>query len=379
MRPSRPGGRLVLALGMVAALAACSSAPTNAPATPPPAAAAVEGIATVDAIVERAAHTATPLLDGRVLVTGGCVIDGCGEATDTSEVFDPAAGTFALTATMTTPRSGHSATQLPSGDVLLVGGYAAEGQPPLDSAELYEAATGRFIPAGAMAVGRGAHSAALLPDGRVLVSGGWIGRRTFTDTVEIWDPRTRAFTSAAPLASTRGGATATALSSGEVLVVGGEDPPAQGLRTTEIYDPRTDSWRAGPDLAVPRFKHATVSTRAGDVLVIGGTSDDVTLIATVERFAGTSFQPAGMLTEGRYKFSDAVVALPDGRLLVAGGGRQPEVYDPTAASGTILDGVPNARTSFATATLLPDGGALVVGGYDDAIDLRRSAYVLHPS
>ena len=378
MRPYRPGGRLVLALGMAAALVSCSSAPSDAPATPAPAATSDDDIATVDAVVERAAHTATPLLDGRVLVTGGCVIDGCGEATDTSEVFDPAAGTFALAATMTTPRSGHSATQLLSGDVLLVGGYAAEGQPALASAELYEAATGRFVEAGAMAVGRGAHAAALLPDGSVLVSGGWIGRRTFTDTVEIWDPRTRAFTPAAPLASTRGGATATSLSSGDVLVVGGENPPAEGLRTTEIYDPGTDSWRAGPDLAVPRFKHATVSTPAGEVLVIGGTSDDVTLIATVERFAGTSFEPAGMLTEGRYKFSDAVVALPDGRLLVAGGGRRPEVYDPAAASGTILDGVPNARTSFATATLLPDGGTLVVGGYDDAIDLRRSAYVLRP-
>lgn len=365
----------MLALSVFVALAACDASPTDEPATPAP---ATENMATVDPIVERAAHTATPLLDGRVLVTGGCVIDGCGEATDTSEVFDPATGAFALAAAMTTPRSGHSATQLPSGDVLLVGGYAAEGQPPLATAELYEATTGRFVATGAMAVGRGAHATTLLPDGRVLVAGGWVGRRTFTDTVEIWDPRTRAFTPAAPLSTTRGGATATALATGEVLVVGGEDPPARGLRGTEIYDPRADAWRTGPDLAVPRFKHATVTSRSGDVLVIGGTSDDVTLIATVERFDGTSFQPAGMLTEGRYKFSDAVAALPDGRLLVAGGGRRPEVYDPAASRGTILGGVPAARTSFATATLLPDGGTLVVGGYDDAIDLRRSAYVLHP-
>jgi Galactose oxidase, central domain len=335
-------------------------------------------LTTLDPVVERAAHTATVLLDGRVLVTGGCVIDGCGEATDTSEIFDPATGGFTLAATMTTPRSGHSATRLPTGDVLLVGGYPGEGQPPLVTAELYQAGSGTFVTAGSMAVGRGAHAVALLPDGRVLVTGGWVGRRTFTNTTEIWDPDTRSFGPASPLATTRGGATATPLDTGEILVVGGEDPPAQGLRGTEIYDPSADRWRAGPDLSVPRSKHATVTTQSGDVLVIGGTSDDRNLIATVERFAGAAFQPAGMLTEGRYKFSDAVAVLPDGRLLVAGGGRRPEVYDPVSARGTILDGVPVARTSFATATLLPDGGTLVVGGYDEAIDLRGSAYVLRP-
>jgi Galactose oxidase, central domain/Kelch motif len=364
-------GTAFLAAAIV--LVGCSAAPRDQPA-----AQTAGPVAVLDPVVERAAHTATALLDGRVLVTGGCVIDGCGEATDTSEVFDPATGSFSLAATMTTPRSGHSATQLPTGDVLLVGGYAGEGQPPLASAELYEAASGTFVAAGSMAVGRGAHAAALLPDGRVLVTGGWIGSRTFTNTTEIWDPETRTFTPASPLATTRGGATATSLSTGEVLVVGGEDPPAQGLRSTEIYDLDEDRWRPGPDLSIPRFKHATVTTRTGEVLVIGGTSDDRNLIATVERFAGATFQPAGMLTEGRYKFSDAVVALPDGRLLVAGGGRRPEVYDPAASRGTILSGVPVARTSFATATLLPDGSALVLGGYDEEIDLRRSAYVLRP-
>jgi Galactose oxidase, central domain/Kelch motif len=366
---SRGMRRRIALLAVAVGLAGCSSA-VETPAE--------SRFIVLDPVVERAAHTATPLLDGRVLVAGGCVIDGCGEATDTSEVFDAEAETFTLAAPMTTRRSGHSATMLPNGNVLLVGGYSGEGQPPLASADLYDAASGTFVHAGSMSVGRGAHAAALLPDGRVLVVGGWVRSRTFTNTTEIWDPTTRGFTPASPLGMSRGGATATSLASGEVLLVGGENPPAVGLRSTEIYDPVGGRWRPGPELAVPRFKHATATTGEGEVLVLGGTSDDVNLMATVERFDGGSFQPAGMLTEGRYKFSDAVVVLPDGRLLVAGGGRRPEVYDPAAARGTTVDGVPTARTSFATATLLRDSGVLVVGGYDETIDLRRDAYVLRP-
>jgi hypothetical protein len=93
----------------------------------------------------RAWHTATALADGRVLVTGG-VSDGSGTAPDnefmtvaTAEVFDPATREFTATAMpMSVPRSHHTATRLLDGRVLVVGGESTHGGPPIAAVELFE-------------------------------------------------------------------------------------------------------------------------------------------------------------------------------------------------------------------------------------------------
>ena len=52
----------------------------------------------------RQAHTASLLANGKVLVAGG--LDSTGSESATAELFDPAAGTFASTGSMQTPRPG---------------------------------------------------------------------------------------------------------------------------------------------------------------------------------------------------------------------------------------------------------------------------------
>lgn len=342
---------------------------------PPPAAG--DGATEVFPLVDRAAHTATLLADGSVLVAGGCVTDGCGEATATTEQYDPATGRFVSGPSMAGARDGHTATTLPDGDVLVIGGYQAEGTPPLATAERYDAETGRFEPAGELATGRGAHAAVLLADGRVLVVGGWSGPRTFVASAEVWDPQTSSFSAAGSMAIRRAAHTATVLPDGRVLVAGGEDTPANGVASSEVYDPAGQTWSAGPALTEPRFKHAAVLV--GDTpYLIGGTPDDDRLLTSVERYdpASGRFVPAGAVGEGRYKFGDAVVPLADGRILMAGGGRTVELFDVDTGTATPVVAGPGSRASFATATALPDGHVLVVGGYDDRIDLRRSAMVL---
>ena len=74
---------------------------------------------------------------------------------------------------MATARGGHTATLLPDGKVLVVGGrYAAVAIDGLASAELYDPGSGRWTATGSMAEARGAFAATRLPDGRVLVVGG---------------------------------------------------------------------------------------------------------------------------------------------------------------------------------------------------------------
>ena len=54
--------------------------------------------------------------------------------------------------------------------MLVAGGYASNNSYPA-SAELYDPATNSWSPAGSMSTARTAHTATLLPSGQVLVAG----------------------------------------------------------------------------------------------------------------------------------------------------------------------------------------------------------------
>jgi hypothetical protein len=71
-------------------------------------------------------------------------------------------GTFTATGQMTTARSGHTATLLPDGKVLIAGGGSA-------TVELYDPSTGTFTATGATTASTNVESATLLPDGKVLL------------------------------------------------------------------------------------------------------------------------------------------------------------------------------------------------------------------
>ena len=90
----------------------------------------------LDAHGTRYYHTSTLLSDGRVLVSGGTRYCYRDTYLASAEIYNPALGTWSLTAAMSTPRIGHTATLLPDGRVLVSGGFAA-GTTILASAEIY--------------------------------------------------------------------------------------------------------------------------------------------------------------------------------------------------------------------------------------------------
>jgi hypothetical protein len=139
-------------------------------------------------------------------------------------VVDPS---FSTTGSMITGRSGHTATLLPNGKVLIAGGYAYD---VLKSAELYDPLTGTFAATGSMATARLHHTATLLPTGRVYVVGGQdeVGA---LKTAELYDPATGTFTATTSLSTGRYYHTATLLPTGNVLLAGGS---AQGTRGRDI-------------------------------------------------------------------------------------------------------------------------------------------------
>ena len=143
----------------------------------------------VSMVESRATHTATKLPNGLVLIVGGMHRDG--DYSTSAELYDSRTRLFAATGSMPTPRGGHTATLLRNGKVLITGGYS--GAPgTLTSALLYDPETAKFTRTGSMTVARGSHSATLLPNGRVLVAGGE-DNDIATPTAEIYDPATGRF------------------------------------------------------------------------------------------------------------------------------------------------------------------------------------------
>jgi hypothetical protein len=130
----------------------------------------------------RQAHTATPLPNGQVLLTGGldgcCNADDLGTNLDTAEVYDPVAGAFTtLAGRMTSARFFHAASALADGRVLISGGLAGQSFDDfrvLDTAEIYDPTSGTFAAETAvMTTARAAHTATALPGGGVLLIGGF--------------------------------------------------------------------------------------------------------------------------------------------------------------------------------------------------------------
>jgi N-acetylneuraminic acid mutarotase len=114
-------------------------------------------------------HTATLLLNGKVLVAGGTNVSDTLLAS--AELYDPATENWSDTGSLRTSRANHTATLLPNGKVLVAGGGYGDDY-SLASAELYDPATGTWSYTGSLSMGRLAYTATLLTDGRVLATGG---------------------------------------------------------------------------------------------------------------------------------------------------------------------------------------------------------------
>lgn len=328
--------------------------------------------ATVDApgvpAADRAVHSATTLPDGRILIAGGCVVDGCGTATADVVIVGADGRTETSAAPMSVPRTNHSATLLPDGRVVVVGGFLGEGEGVTGSLDILDPAKMIATP-GPTVVPRGGHAAALLPGGRVLIVGGDDGSGG-TAAAEVFDSASGTVSAVEPLPWAADALEATTLRDGRVLVTGGRVARGTATAAAAVYDPALEAWAEVGPLGVPRSKHFQVTLPDGRVLVGGGTPDDRTLLQSTEVFDAETggFSPGPDLTEPRYKLTSGVIALPDGRVLIGAGGGSIEIVDVERRTSAVVPGL-DGTAWFATVSLLDDGSALVLGGYDDRIAL----------
>lgn len=307
-------------------------------------------------------HTATLLRDGTVLVVAGSNSSTAAGALDSAERFDPSTGLWSLTGSLTTRRTEHSAVMLPNGRVLVTGGlyYSGVSTYWAQTAEAYDPATGVWSAAGLMVSPRASASATLLPSGLVLVVGGITSGGSYLASAELSGGSSWGATT--PLPGTgRQLHGATLLPNGRVLITGGRGGTGYPgpLGDAWLYEYSTRTWAVANSMISTRSRHTTTLLPNNAVLAVGG--------STSELYVGSTWGSAAAL--GETVTQHTATLLGDGRVLLAGGTdgtnplRSARIYDPASNTWSPTGDMVQARQEH-TATLLPCGRVLVTGGFD---------------
>jgi hypothetical protein len=319
-------------------------------------------------------HTATVLNNGVVTIAGGENSDGVLIST---ELYNPATGTFTPTGSLNTAREYHTATVLNNGQVLNAGGKNSNGV--LDSAELYNPSTATFTLSGSLNTARSQHTATVLNNGMVLIAGGVDSFGELVGSAELYNPATGTFTPTGSLNVARYLHTATLLNNGMVLIAGGNGSP---LTSAELYDPTTATFTLTGSLNTARSQQTATLLNNGMVLIAGGYGS-AGVLASAELYdpVGQSFTLTGSLNTARAW--QTATLLNNGTVLIAGsygsGGvfASAELYDPVAQTFTLAGSLNTAR-AWQTATLLNDGMVLIAGGDSDS-GVLASAELYEPA
>lgn len=268
----------------------------------------------------RGGHSAVGLSlssKGRVLVSGGLPSQSSQSPLESFEVYDPDTGKFGavkngandLKFPQDFGRSLHATTLLADGVVLITGGAILLNQPTNTTYVLTYSppSASTLAPAGGMSQSRAGHTATRLPNGQVLVVGGYVLSQSALKLAELYNPVSTAFDPIAPLGLPPGGnpqqmkelrafhtANLIQLSDPDPMVQGDEEAVvvisggvssliagAQYSNTVEVYEHRTSvrGFSALISGVTKRARHTTTPLPTGDLLLAGGVNDTGTLNA----------------------------------------------------------------------------------------------------
>ncbi|WNG19134.1 kelch repeat-containing protein [Cystobacter fuscus] len=336
----------------------------------------------------RAGHTATLLEDGRVLLAGGVRLGADGRPATVSavEVFEPATGALERVPSLDSARAFHTATRLPGGKVLLVGGEETPEGTRLAGARVLDVKAGTSTPVEGLRA-RGHHAAAADASGRVLVVGGVGVNGEVVSEAEGYDAATgRSFQVGTPVR--RVGMGVSAVGDGRrIAVVGGSDGTAL-VPEVLFFSYQGDTFVAedtGERLREPRRDAALVPFGGpGRLLYVGGQSSPGaamtdTLLASSQIVSPDAASRQGQGPQIFARSEPCAVALQDGRVLTLGGwgnadvgelvsNAHGELFVPGAQGGAAgLLGLPDLERSRHqhTCTALEDGSVLIAGGLEE--------------
>ncbi|MBZ4413370.1 galactose oxidase [Myxococcus sp. MISCRS1] len=334
--------------------------------------------------------------------------DGGPDAGDAGPDGGPDAGRprWDAAGTPNTARTGHTATLLADGRVLVVGGFSnASGTGALTSVELYDPRNGgSWTSLPPLQVARGEHTATLISGGKVLVVGGRAGA-TPTKSVELYDPASGTSPRPDLPISARASHGAVLLPDGdEVLVMGGGANGETGLGDSARYAVFGGTWSTGSGSMRAERNVLSVTMVLNRVFAVGGYNASRTEGSYDVYTPGEGWSVAGgPLLEPRHAHAAAVIGQGEAaaQLLITGGKRGDGAGSVIALSSTELipteegsgntpipmDAMFDARFAH-TATTLKSGDVLVVGGseadYDslstvELFDSNQLEWVLRPA
>ncbi len=306
----------------------------------------------------RVGHSATLLPDGQVLVVGG-ITDG----SDGKRVilFSPTSY-WSRTRSANEARWHHTATETSPGRVLVVGGSDPSTLLCSATAEIYSVSAANWSLTGSMHEARQFQTATRLPGGKILVTGGVGNDSIAKASAEVYDPVSATWSLTGSMNTARARHSATLLRNGQVLVTGGDSGDGQTFTSSaELYDPVTGTWSYTDDMSFLGPSSATLLLN-GDVLVANGTR------AELYRSQRGRFVRAGVPYP--YSGSERLTLLQDGRAIMSGGKNADgsysewwQLYDPSVSGWVQFASNPmNAAHSGHTSTLLLDGTVLICGG-----------------
>jgi hypothetical protein len=380
----------------------------------------------------RSSHRMNTVGEGKVFVSGGFGAGGAELAS--TELFDPETETFTPAASLAEARANHSATELPTGEVLVIGGHGGGGV--LASTELYNPDTDTFSPGlrPTLNEARQSHSARVLPNGLVLVSGGnnnpsgdWDIQTSFLSSAELYDPATDTFTTTGSkinptcngnstllwtgkflaagggtkeaelytpempgtleiwvatgdMVTARSGAMYWILDDGRVLITGGLDSAGNPLASAELYDYLTGNFSSTGDMATPRQNHRIAPLYTGKVLVTGGrplaASNVLNSAELYDPVNGTFATTGDML---KYRRLHRSTELPNGKVLIAGGlGGDSDTANSFISEGELYDPAEGTFTFTAGNMITPRYNHQAILLYTGKV-LIAGGYMANPS
>lgn len=236
----------------------------------------------VDTFPARAYATKVILASGAILVTGG--VDAGGNVLASAGLI-PNNGTIKLSTTsgpMVAARVGHAgaAAKFPEGDgAILFGGLPAGVTGPVAERIVGQAFSAYDV--GAVENRTGA-TATTMPNGDVLILGG----KTATGVVRtglVITPTVPATVTALPnaLSVPRTGHTAS-LTGGVLVVCGGTDDTGAVIGSCDVLDAMSYGMNATVPLATPRTGHSAQTMETGVVVLAGGFGSDGAPLASME-------------------------------------------------------------------------------------------------
>ncbi|PYM89328.1 MAG: hypothetical protein DME04_26625 [Candidatus Rokuibacteriota bacterium] len=267
------------------------------------------------------------LADGRILVAGGHVDAAHVGVTDTN-IFDPAARTWTKVASMTYPRWYPTTTTLPDGRVLVVAGEMNCDKCDALIPEIYNPQTNTWIQltSASLLFPYYPHMF-VLPNGRVLVAS------TAEDPIvsRVLDLQSQTWTVVDPAAVD--GGSAVMYLPGKVLKAGTSTDPdmptVPSAATAYIIDMTQPSplWQAITPMTFQRTYGTLTLLPDGSALMVGGgvttnAIDASGAIAPLELWSPLTQKWTTMAGLGAPRlYHSTALLLPDGRVLIAGGGR----------------------------------------------------------